>query len=382
MQAPGADDLLFGAYRREGDGRLVLAILPQAEPAIGLHLIRRDGECLHFRYQDQDCSVDFVALSNRWGLPRAPEKNRRLTIVLGPGNAGAVTHDYGLWRRLTWFLLDALLTWMALDSYDPPADEFEIKIVGGWRSSGWDPQVLLSVFHFSESGHDAGRVPARLPLQFPLRAKAPSARFLPGCSVTASLTPDMVRGMTRDAFGDALGRVPRFELNDGSVLFFSEVRPHVGPEYAPGSSIGFFDGTAVAFSSCRHMFRDCAAQSLDSGRFGPDPAAVERLYEGMFYAALVAHLECGEDPGCEAAMVHPDWADQSVRFRGGQTAMAQMPYSSFRTGPSALRLNRVGLERVSTPALRPRAGIFAQLRSRFHIALVRLSINLRSWQRG
>lgn len=365
-----ADDMVSGAYRRCSDGALLLVSELEGNAQQRLRLTRRADNILFFEYDDGDCRIEFVAISERWGLPKAPKRDRRITAVLGPDNARRVTFSYGVWRRAVWFLLDALLVWAVHDKDERPTDQFDIKIVGGWRGNAWDPWVMTSMFYFSDSLRETVRTQ---PVPQPCRLDTPplSALFRPGECETASLSPETATGLTRQEFTEALKRVPRFELSDGSVLFFSEVRPHIGPEYAPRSRYGFFDGTGLDFFSSTHISRSCTALSLVDDRFVSEPAIAELLFEKMFFASIAAHAICGEDPGAEATMVHPDFSDQTERFRAGQVALGQMPFSDLRASGRALRLNRRGFERVSGLPVGSRPKIAGFLRTILNSVLVR-----------
>src|SRR5687768_5029401 len=98
----GAVDLLFGIYERETGGALHYV-------AAGQRLVPRSIVPDHVLVEYRDREISLPVLVRLTDTLPAPSSyfGRDAVVDWNLPQHRAVKEDYGLWRRLTWFLLDA-----------------------------------------------------------------------------------------------------------------------------------------------------------------------------------------------------------------------------------------------------------------------------------
>lgn len=224
--------LLYHTYEREPSGALHC-------PGSGQRLLVRSGADGRFACEYSDPEISHVIETDR--LPGGLYGGTVLIdwnvheAVLGAG--------YGTWRRLTWFMLDALAVWLA----ETGSSDRQILALGGWLGGEWRAEAMFTC-GWAEQGGASDRLaePVAPWRPFPIDAPAPLWRFEPGLEGAREGRIAVVE-TEGDAFpladpespvAEQLADVPRFVGDDGTILFFHRVVPHVGPEYAPAIDYG------------------------------------------------------------------------------------------------------------------------------------------------
>ena len=138
-------DLLYRAYQREPSDAL-------HHVATGQRLVPGAvaGDVILFEYRDPDIVQPVAVRLNESGSPYASSYFGNEAIVdWNLGDHTAVRNDYGLWRRLTWFLLDALLVWLI----EERRRQRSVLVLGGWFNGSW---LQKGRFFVSGSRPDVG----------------------------------------------------------------------------------------------------------------------------------------------------------------------------------------------------------------------------------
>lgn len=232
-------DLLFGVYETPEDHTLRLAATGQT-----LKVCAMDSETISVAYSDAEVSLDLEGIfpaSNQEGQnPRWP----RITFDLRGDDCDAFHQSYGLWRRVSWFLLDAMIAWCEIAEMP----HCRIDILGGWLAGSWSDSVYIELSNSRNDGPEPRFIVWELPTYAPtpLDRPAPVWRFHQGRVQSCEVHLAQRAGahgfpILDDAvpFSEQIGDVPRFVCNDGTVLFFSKVIERTGPEYARWGEAGF-----------------------------------------------------------------------------------------------------------------------------------------------
>ena len=223
--APPASALHYGAYSGTADALKLVATGQR------LTFDRREAEYLYFQYDDGEASFGFRVIEQLGSHMTPSGKGANLRLGFGPRNVPEVMQDYGLWRRVSWFLAEALLVRQALQRQTEPPTGVSVSIAGGWVSQRWSERVVILAGARATNADKWLVGPVVSAALYPLGCDALAATYHSGTSPTAQIPPAAVGSMNAQALGDALRTVPRFVLTDGTVLFFSQVRPNVGPDY-------------------------------------------------------------------------------------------------------------------------------------------------------
>ena len=344
--------LHFGAYRGTPDALELVATGQR------LTLERRRGDFLHFIYEDREIDLHFRVRERVYVYAKSGAPSASLIMGFGPENASAAMREYGLWRRVSWFLLEALLVRLAIQHEGQDFSQLEVRIDGGWLSSGWTDRVRLSVhaFNLYENARLVGPQPSEMLTS--RDRQVPSACLFPGSAPTAELTREMAVSAGSKAIVGALKRVPRYELSDGTVLFFSKVNPHSGPEYTPNLTIGMLYEDILVCTGRLHgsyqnepvSFEDDAAilvRSAEAKGFGvnrtaiPETTPLASLHEHEFYARLAAaEVSNPSEFLSYPEMAHPVYPDQKTRFYIAEASCGSLPYAiGLGNGPRGTILN-------------------------------------------
>ena len=241
--APAASALHHGAYSGTADALELVATGQR------LTFDRREQEYLYFQYDDGEASFGFRVIE-QLGSHMMPSGNgANLRLGFGPRNVPEVMQDYGLWRRVSWFLAEALLVRQALQRQTEPPTGVSVSIAGGWLSQRWSERVVILAGARAASVDRWLVGPVVSATLYPLGRDGLAATYYPGTSPTAQIPPAAAGSMNAPALDEALRTVPRYVLNDGTVVFFSQVDPHVGPEYTPGQTVGMLCDDVLLFFS-------------------------------------------------------------------------------------------------------------------------------------
>lgn len=246
------DELAYGVYAMSGAGELTLEATGQC-----LKLVADSGSGARFRYADAELSIEFsVELTSK--PERSPQIfGREALLDLRQPEYQGFRTSYGLWRRVSWFLLDSVLVWLEVTGKHQDA----VVIRGGWLDGEWEDNVRLRSSVMRNGGTHRACLPH--PIQpyglVPLDKRPPRWAFmegLPGAReawIKARSTPDGQQIIDETIEIDAqLQDVPRFVCDDGSILFFNRVIPNVGPEYAPAMAYGLLSESHVHYFGDRH----------------------------------------------------------------------------------------------------------------------------------
>ena len=239
-------DLLYGAYYREPGGAL-------HHVATGQRLVPGAiaTDRVLFEYRDREINrTVLVELTDSARRDPASSSGSDVVVDWNLRQHRWVKKDYGLWRRLTWFLLDALLVWL-IEEVRP---QRSVRVYGGWFNGSWlkRGRFFLSV---AKRHIDADAIAEDIPPYdpVPLRTAAPHWRFEPGLPgaregrIAVKADNEELPVADRHVpVNQQLSEVPRFIGSDGSILFFHRVIPHTGPDYAPSMAYGLV-GTDYAF---------------------------------------------------------------------------------------------------------------------------------------
>ena len=226
-------ELIFGAYEQEADGVLHLVTTGQRLIPISI-----SGSQCAFRYTDREIGLDFQCelITEPYQIGRPYINELQLDWRKSP--YAPIRQSYGLWRRISWFLLDALLVWLEVTKQDQEA----VMLRSGWLNGKWRENVRLRSSMMRNCGKHRDHLAEPIaPFDiFPLNVPAPRWRYhegLPGALEGRIATQTLADG-TRIADLTILAEVqlqdiPRFSSEDGTIFFFHRVEPNVGPEYAP-----------------------------------------------------------------------------------------------------------------------------------------------------
>lgn len=272
-------DLLFHAYEREAGG--ALHYVATGQRLVPLSVVT-DG--VLFEYRDRDISIPVsVWLQNSRPAPSPAYAGNDAVVDWNLQQHAAVKGDYGLWRRLTWFLLDALLVWLIAER----GSKRGVLVLGGWFNGRW-----LMKGRFVSGGYRPDRGADSLaedvpPYDLVAPAMAPPIwRFEPGLPgaregrlAVVSRDGDLPVLDDRVPLDRQLADVPRLVGSDGSMLFFHRVVPHIGPDYAPGMDYGLIARDYAFYFGAGHGLLMDVPIALRPGAVPYPPRLREQLPE-------------------------------------------------------------------------------------------------------
>ncbi len=237
LQTNSTDGLLYGVYQEIGDNQFLFPATSQS-----LTILNCADDVARLRYEDADLWMEFDAIF----APFSPDPNQnmrpRILIDFRSDDFATLQVQYGRWRRLSWFLLDAVLVWAARDRLP----QHEVGILGGWLDAEWDGAAYFSS-SFSAPPEGSARY-----FDWPLKPYAPTAldiaapqwRFLyeVGRPLACEVWLEARLGANgwpvldeTTPLADQIGNVPRFVSDAGTILFFNRIDAVSGPEYAAWS---------------------------------------------------------------------------------------------------------------------------------------------------
>lgn len=273
-----------------------------------LHVLKASNDVFCIKYEDQDISEElegrFETFRFGSGLARI---GHWLRFDWPPSSL--VRAHYGRWRRLTFFLLDAV---PALLEHGWPERVSNVRLFGGWFNGEWNEGGWFRADRLTPGRLLCGSKSASL---FPLAATAPVWRYEPG---TAGRSQAAIKLRAHEPFAmlpladatmpiaDQLAKVPRCVSSNGDCLFFSRVIPFQGPDYAPGICHGFVTDGFIFELMDYHS--------------GPIAAPIRRQAERRVDEAL--EWEWESDGLSPRTRLHPDYCERLL-FAGvdAHTAM-------------------------------------------------------------
>lgn len=364
---------LYSTYDREPCGGLYCLATGQR-----LLIRKRRSTNIDCEYLDSEIglrfSVRLLDKGNYYGKVALVDWNDR--------TARSVRESYGAWRRITWFLLDAILVWLI----EEKRDQHTVLILGGWLNGEWQTKG-----RFTSSWYDGGTHRDRLAEEvhpyapFPLDRPAPKWRFERGLAGAREGRISCKDEDERFDFADIrvpvaeqLSEVPRFLADDGTILFFHRVVPHSGPEYSPSMQYGlatldyafYFNTTGGTLTGKPMKLRDNAvpAQALIRAersrhwpeRFGPQPDSWRLhpdLREQQYFAGAEAYALSFGTPLEQFPEMRSIEHDQPKHFGPSLGEISSAPMS---VGLPSTHLG--SLPRLSTETDERARGFFAKIR--------------------
>ena len=274
------------------------------EPCGGFHSVatgqrlliaraRRDRLRCTYRDADTSLEIDINLLGSK-----SVHGQTALLDWNGPSLSEA-SKVYGLWRRTTWFLLDALLVWLI----EEKRPQQTVLSLGGWFNGAWRTRGRLqSSWYDGGTRRDKLAEPVLPYAVYPLEATAPRWRYEPGAQGAVEGRIAVVEANGRQqadlsrSIAEQLSNVPRFVAEDGTIYFFHRVMPFGGPEYSPTVRHGlatpdfawyFFqhggiDGEPIALRPDADLAQPLIRQVVDGWRLHPS------LREAQFFAGAEA----------------------------------------------------------------------------------------------
>lgn len=219
------------------DGGLVSRLTGQR-----LHVLKAGDDVFCINYEDQEITEElegrFETFRFGSGLARKTGQWLRFNWPL----SSLVRAHYGRWRRLTFFLLDAV---PALLEHRWPERVSNVRLFGGWFNGEWNESGWFRANRLTPQTLLCGSKSACL---FPLAATAPLWRYELG---KAGRLQAAIKVQAHEPFAmlpladatvpiaDQLANVPRCLSSNGDCLFFSRVISFQGPDYRPGICHGF-----------------------------------------------------------------------------------------------------------------------------------------------
>jgi hypothetical protein len=230
-------EIIFGQYETDENApRLRHIITGQS-----ITLIDKGAQgALGFEYADAEVTVPFyVKLEDSVGI-----------IDFAHPETRVIARNYGLWRRMTYFLLDALVVWLFPPTAEYSGPHRRIDAIGGWRNGAWDPLATLQaaiVWSKPENAHAAPKAEAHV--LCPLDAKPLAWTYVEPKHIEAKIelgavpNSDGIQVLASiEALELKLAGAPRFVREDrGAFLYHSCVNMnfHRGEDYDPIPFYGY-----------------------------------------------------------------------------------------------------------------------------------------------
>jgi len=241
-------ELVGGVYIYSKKERLLL--LPGTNQS--LKLVGRPSGHFAFRYQDGEVSRDFIVRAKAGG---------DILLDFAQRDLDGIAEAYGLWRRLSFFLLDGLPCWFYCNSTTLEGS-WVTGLRGCWVNGSWKPrQIIQSKLERpspqENHSYETGFTHTLAPLQAkPIAwtyACPPEPEAIAELEFSNSGTS---YPLVVEPIENRLSRVPRFVRADGKAFLFHryiESHYHRGEDFAPIPYYGYVN-EACAYSMRAHYF--------------------------------------------------------------------------------------------------------------------------------
>lgn len=239
----GTSEVIWGHFCFE-DGRQTLRDVISDQT---LQLTRTSaGPEHHFRYRDPDLDASIVVSVIGESTLEVDFNNRHMRDV---------ADDYALWRRLAFFLPDALPVWLC-----DAAGSHLVRLLGGWQNAVWKPSFALTsttghVDLVSGTGRNAPHWSERITL-FPLDSGPLTWHYVAPLSVAPVVElktiPGAVPRLDKSvSLESQLVHAPRFVRQDGNAALFHQkiVQNFMREDHYPEPYYGYVNRKA-AFTFC------------------------------------------------------------------------------------------------------------------------------------
>jgi hypothetical protein len=245
-----------------------------------------------------DCEYQDSEISLRFSVQLLKDGSYYGKVALVDWNEGPyhlVRAKYGAWRRLTWFLLDAVLVWLIEEQHTHRS----VLLVGGWLNGRW---LVKGRFQSSYSDFGKGQTWLKEDVRpyrpYPLDMEAPLWSYEPGLGGAREgkiACVDREGGEVPVAdtlipVAEQLSHVPRFVANDGTILFFHRVVPHSGPEYSPSMDYGVAAADYAFYFSAAHGSPRGKPIRLRTEVEIAQPIVIEERWGSSYQPASFGHL--------------------------------------------------------------------------------------------
>jgi hypothetical protein len=234
-------DLICGLYRYDPTANF----LQQAFTGQSLRLTHETAEGgLWFEYADDETTLIFV-------IETAIQSGRSVAALnFDRPESQAIVLSYGLWRRVMFFLIDALPGWFVLR--ENSAHRFwHLDFIGAWINAVWTKTALTQSVVLNPGTRNLAAA-ARythhalipldriaLPWQYHDHPHPP-----PEFHIREALGPGEVRILSWRAIRDQLAAVPYFSRVDEKMILYHryvDAGLHRGEDYNPVPYYGFLD---------------------------------------------------------------------------------------------------------------------------------------------
>ena len=241
----GSSEVIWGHFCFEDDRKTLRDIISDQT----LQLTGTSGGSDHvFRYRDPDVDTSVVV---------SVIGSTMLQVDFNGHLMREVADDYALWRRLAFFLPDALPVWFC-----DTATAHTVRLVGGWQNAIWKRSfILTSIVTHVDAVFGANRSAPpwvdRLDL-FPIDSRSRTWHYVAPQTVAPAVelktVPGEVPRLDRTVPLELqLANAPRFVRQDGNAALFLQ---HVSAayrreDYAPMPRYGYVNRKVVfGFSAC------------------------------------------------------------------------------------------------------------------------------------
>ena len=218
--------------------------------------VQSEGGLRRFEYSDTDVTLTF-------GLEIGGTNLQIATSDFHEPSMEAAHQTYGLWRRLAFFLLDALTVW--LFAAERGRQNWQVHLRGGWQNGRWNPALVLKT---SNSGLPSGFKMARgrysEAVVHPLDLEPRSWRYVsvddPILEAALATIPgrgDIPLIDLSTPIDEQLAKVPRFVRDDDQATLFhryAKVNFSRGEDYSPIPYYGYINET-MAFTFYSQSFQ-------------------------------------------------------------------------------------------------------------------------------
>lgn len=221
-----------------------------------------------FEYADDETTLDFVVEKHA--------VNGTATVALlnfGRPESAPVVHGYGLWRRVTFFLLDSLPVWFFHTAAS--GERFlRVDVLGAWVNATWDASARIRAQIVNSNSANLGASASTFKVINPYRL-VPLNLIPVSWQYNAHDAPQLEFSLLTENSGlkgvpllsravpvqEQLKAVPHFSRRDESAFLFHryvEANFHRGEDYDPIPYYGYVN------SRCAVTFRAMSSYGVDS----------------------------------------------------------------------------------------------------------------------
>ncbi len=238
--------MICGQYELDGHSGSLIHV----DTGQSIRKLSADGEAWRFEYRDGDATIAFAVSVD---TPRSGIAS----VDFNRWDMQSFRLGYGLWRRVSFFLLDGLIAWFFVVEGAQEKTR-SVKLIGGWQNGLWNRSLILQGGGANSNGEraQAGRRFSADAL-CPLDREPPAWRYIPVASVLPEVALHTVPGLgtvpTLDQSAPIFRQIagaPQFARDDGKAFLFHrfvQAHFHRGEDYDPQPYYGYVNDS-VAFT--------------------------------------------------------------------------------------------------------------------------------------